>query len=201
MNASAWNKVTATITTLHCRRQFLHVASKSKFTRIATPRIMILHHGLPSRARAITLLRHYGNRPTITVDTNIPNFSSTSQQQKHVVHDTNAAQLYKPIAFYSLIPISKERVVILRDMIESRLSELGVVGRIYLAPEEGIGGINSQMAVPLSQMALLKKFFNDLQDDFGTISFTEGIEELQKPCFRKLRVMIKKNVSRLLNHD
>ncbi|KAG2227954.1 hypothetical protein INT45_011978 [Circinella minor] len=194
MNARTWSKVTTTITTSHFRQQFLRVVSKSKFTSIAKPLIPILHYELPSCARPKPLLRYYSNVPITTTNRNIPKFSPTSQQQKYVVHDNDATQLYKPIAFYSLIPISQERVVILRDMIESRLSELGVVGRIYLAPEEGIGGINSQMAVPLSQMTLLKKFFNDLHDDFGAISFTEGIEELKEPCFRKLRVMIKKNL-------
>ncbi|KAI8149759.1 Rhodanese-like domain-containing protein [Fennellomyces sp. T-0311] len=101
---------------------------------------------------------------------------------------------FRPIAFYSLVPIPLERVHVLRSLIEKRLSELGVLGRIYLAPEDGIGGINSQMAVPVGQIANMKKFFDELRADFGPIAFTEGLEELDVPCFRKLRVMIKKDL-------
>ena len=67
------------------------------------------------------------------------------------------------------------------------------MGRIYLAPEQGISGINCQMAVPIPMLPVVRQFFDNL--NMGPIEYTEGLDDLDAPCFRKLRVMIKKNVS------
>ncbi|CAO3684718.1 unnamed protein product [Rhizopus stolonifer] len=65
---------------------------------------------------------------------------------------------YRPMAFYSLAPLTWQRVAQLKKSLEKNLSALGVLGRIYLAPEERIGGINCQMSVPLSRMDQVKDY-------------------------------------------
>lgn len=106
---------------------------------------------------------------------------------------TSAATRYRPVSFYRLTPLSKERVEQLRKQIFDQLTTWGVVGRIYLAPEQGISGINCQIAAPIHMLPMVRQFFDGL--DMGQIEYTEGLEDLDTPCFRKLRVMIKKNVS------
>ncbi|KAI9271884.1 hypothetical protein BDA99DRAFT_501245 [Phascolomyces articulosus] len=191
MNARVWKKV-ATSTAFYSRQQLLHVISQPRSTPVQSAIPTCLHSWHLFSHRSVQQ-QHHRQKSSIATDL----YSVQQQQLQHskgVTTGINGKPLYKPIAFYSLIPIPRERVIALRDIIETRLSELDVVGRIYLAPEEGIGGINCQMAVPLTHMAQVKKFFNSLHDDFGPISFTEGLEELPEPCFRKLRVMIKKNL-------
>ncbi|KAI9319091.1 hypothetical protein BX666DRAFT_1854523 [Dichotomocladium elegans] len=103
------------------------------------------------------------------------------------------AERYRPVAFYRLTRLSQDQVKRLKEDIEQRLAQLGIVGRIYLAPEQGISGINCQMAVPVSALASMRQFFDGL--GLGPISYTEGLDDLEAPCFRKLRVLIKENVS------
>ncbi|ORE10869.1 hypothetical protein BCV72DRAFT_198720 [Rhizopus microsporus var. microsporus] len=98
------------------------------------------------------------------------------------------------MAFYSLKPLTEQRVVQLKKTFEKNLSALGVVGRIYLAPAKGIGGINCQMSVPISQLDQVKEYFKQHESDFGTIEYTQGMEDTTTPSFEKLRVLIKKNV-------
>ncbi|KAJ8659144.1 hypothetical protein O0I10_005183 [Lichtheimia ornata] len=105
---------------------------------------------------------------------------------------TSAATRYRPVSFYRLTPLSKERVEQLRKQIFDQLTTWGVVGRIYLAPEQGISGINCQIAAPIHMLPMVRQFFDGL--DMGQIEYTEGLEDLDTPCFRKLRVMIKKNL-------
>jgi UPF0176 protein len=110
----------------------------------------------------------------------------------------NNSSLFRPIAFYSIVPISQTRIVTLRNELEQQLKTFGVVGRIYIAPEGGIGGINCQMAVPISQLQAVKKYFDSLADFGGAekkLEYTEGISDTRIPNFTKLRVLIKKNVS------
>lgn len=102
---------------------------------------------------------------------------------------------FKPIAFYSIVPLSKKRVEILRNVLEKDLRSIGIVGRIYISPEEGIGGINCQMTVPIDKIDVMKNYFKSLNQDFGQIEYLEGIEDTTTPNFKKLRVLIKKNVN------
>ncbi|KAG0181552.1 hypothetical protein DFQ29_008016 [Apophysomyces sp. BC1021] len=100
---------------------------------------------------------------------------------------------YKPVAFYSIVPISTDRVTWLRDTIATKLNSLGVVGRIYLAPASGIGGINCQMSVPTQWLPTVKSFFAEL-GDFGSIEFTKGLHDTNKPNFPTLSVTVKDNL-------
>lgn len=101
---------------------------------------------------------------------------------------------YKPIAFYSIKPFSISRVNELKSKFQIDLKKFDVKGRIYIAPETGIGGINCQMAVPISQIENVKLYFDNLHD-IGPIQFNDGIQDTSNPNFSKLRVLIKKNVS------
>ncbi|KAI8390870.1 uncharacterized protein BYT42DRAFT_479870, partial [Radiomyces spectabilis] len=101
------------------------------------------------------------------------------------------------VAFYTIAPIEKETIRSLRDTIENRLKTLGIVGRIYLAPKDGIGGINCQMAVPVDQLEAVKSFFSSLevfQQKDKSIQYTEGLQDTETASFRNLRVVIKRNV-------
>lgn len=129
--------------------------------------------------------------------TNVQNHQRLSSTQKsHSTlspSPTTPTVRYRPVSFYRLTPLSQERVEELRKQIFDQLTKWGVVGRIYLAPEQGISGINCQMAVPVHMLPMVRHFFDNL--DMGHIEYTEGLDDLDTPCFRKLRVMIKKNVS------
>ncbi|KAG0749876.1 hypothetical protein G6F23_000667 [Rhizopus arrhizus] len=101
---------------------------------------------------------------------------------------------HRPMAFYSLAPLTKQRVMQLKHSMEKNLNALGVLGRIYLAPDEGIGGINCQMSVPLARMDQVKNYFKSLESDFGKIEYTQGVEDTARPSFEKLRILTKKNL-------
>lgn len=88
----------------------------------------------------------------------------------------------------------------LRNVLEKDLSSLGVVGRIYIAPEQGVGGINCQMAVPTDKVDSVKEFFDGFKNDFGTIEYTQGMQDTSQPNFNKLRVLVKKNVRFKINN-
>ncbi|KAF7722131.1 hypothetical protein EC973_003675 [Apophysomyces ossiformis] len=115
----------------------------------------------------------------------------TSSRSTQPMNDTLCA--YRPVAFYSLVPISTERVKELRDTIDTKLKSLGVWGRIYLAPSSGIGGINCQISVPSHLLQAVKQFFSNL-GEFGPIEFTEGLQDTDKPSFPSLSVTIKENL-------
>ncbi|KAI9008942.1 Rhodanese-like domain-containing protein [Phycomyces nitens] len=103
---------------------------------------------------------------------------------------------FRPVAFYTIVPLSQDRIRELQSEIHSQLKKYNVLGRIYLAPEQGIGGINCQMAVPLGQLDTVKDFFQGIREftQTGPIAFTEGIQDTLTPSFRNLRVAIKRNL-------
>jgi UPF0176 protein len=106
-------------------------------------------------------------------------------------------QKFKPIAFYSIVALTEARVATLRNVLEKELSAFGVVGRIYIAPEQGIGGINCQMAVPIDKLDAVKSYFDDFKNEFGQIEYSEGIQDTSSPNFTKLRVLVKNSVSQV----
>ncbi|KAI7893839.1 Rhodanese-like domain-containing protein [Mucor mucedo] len=110
------------------------------------------------------------------------------------------SQKFKPIAFYSIVALTETRVATLRNVLEKELSALGVVGRIYIAPEQGIGGINCQMAVPIEKLDTVKSYFDGFKNDFGQIEYNEGIEDTSSPNFSKLRVLVKNNLVSIRQH-
>ncbi|KAI7863113.1 Rhodanese-like domain-containing protein [Spinellus fusiger] len=115
-----------------------------------------------------------------------------SAQRNHSTH----VSLNRAVAFYSLVPLSVERTNTLKADITTQLHALGVAGRIYLAPAQGIGGINCQMSVPVQQLEAVKAYFDSI-DEFtqaGPIAYSESLQDTPSPMFGKLRVVIKRNL-------
>lgn len=145
------------------------------------------------------MLRHFFNVTRATTRNSSCNtrIKPKSFQYYQLQWSTTATKFYRPLAFYSIVPLTESRVDQLKVAIEKDLSKFDVVGRIYLAPSTGIGGINCQMGVPINQIDQVKNYFCR---DFGSdIEFTQGIQDIPSPNFSKLRVLIKKNVSSLVH--
>jgi predicted sulfurtransferase len=81
------------------------------------------------------------------------------------------------------------------------LQKLDTVGRIYLAPDTGIGGINAQLSVPVHQVSAVQSVFYTLSQ-FNGVSFeyNYGMKDTEKPSFRSLKVLRKPHVCWLLLH-
>jgi UPF0176 protein len=143
------------------------------------------------------MLRHFFNVTIATTRNSSTGFTRIKPkpfQYYQLQWNTTATNVYRPLAFYSIVPLTESRVNQLKTAIEKDLGKLGVVGRIYLAPSTGIGGINCQMAAPMNQIDQVKSYFCR---DFGSdIEFTQGMQDTSSPNFSKLRVLIKKNVSK-----
>lgn len=142
-------------------------------TRIPAPFII---RALPLRTYSSAALPH-----SVTVQENV----------------RSSRPLFRAVSFYCLTPLDHETVTALRTTIEKQLRSMGVVGRIYLAPKDGIGGINCQIAVPVHLLPAVKAFFDGLPElvrPGQRIMYTESLEDMEQPCFRKLRVLVKKNV-------
>ncbi|KAI8647877.1 Rhodanese-like domain-containing protein [Parasitella parasitica] len=107
---------------------------------------------------------------------------------------------YKPVAFYSLKRFSLPRVNELKSKLLLDLKKFDVKGRIYLAPESGIGGINCQMEAPISQIEMVKSYFAS-STDFGPVQFNDGMQDTSRPNFSKLRVLVKKNLVAVRKND
>ncbi len=90
------------------------------------------------------------------------------------------------ISFYRYVNITKPKI--LRDDLYIKWSELGVLGRIYLARE----GINAQFSVPTEN---IKKFTKQLYSypEFTDIPFKIAVEDDGK-SFYKLDIKIKKKI-------
>ncbi|GAA5813236.1 hypothetical protein MFLAVUS_006710 [Mucor flavus] len=135
-----------------------------------------------------------GNVTPLTRKGTLPNFYSFLATRRFL------SKTFKPIAFYSIVPLTESRVTTLRNVLEKDLSSLGVVGRIYIAPEQGVGGINCQMAVPADKIDSVKEFFDGFKSDFGTIEYSQGMQDTSHPNFNKLRVLVKKNLVSIRQH-
>ncbi|OAD02422.1 hypothetical protein MUCCIDRAFT_82810 [Mucor lusitanicus CBS 277.49] len=107
---------------------------------------------------------------------------------------------YKPIAFYAIKPLTAPRVQELKSKLQADLKQFDVKGRIYIAPESGIGGINCQMAVPTAHIHQVKSYFDALHD-IGPIQFNHGILDTTQPNFSSLRVLVKRNPNHLTPED
>ncbi|KAI9269876.1 Rhodanese-like domain-containing protein [Sporodiniella umbellata] len=101
---------------------------------------------------------------------------------------------YRPLAFYRLAKLSRMRTMELQEEIRHGMSQRGVLGRIYLADRTGIGGINCQLSVPLTQLGSVQAFFKNLENDLGPIEYTQGMHDTSLPTFQKLRVLTKRNL-------
>lgn len=108
---------------------------------------------------------------------------------------TTPAEPFRPVAFYSLLPWPQSTVNRLQSKIKDQLQTFNVVGRIYLASNQGIGGINAQLCVPVCHIEAVQTFFDTLPEFEGaTLEYNHGMEDTDQPIFQKLKIMQKPNV-------
>ena len=126
------------------------------------------------------------SRPTIQ------QFLVHFQRSKHS-HAPSAP--FRPLAFYALHALPETSLPSLESNIRNQLQKLDTVGRIYLAPDTGIGGINAQLSVPVHQVSAVQSVFDTLPQ-FNGISFeyNYGMYDTEKPSFRTLKVLRKPHV-------
>jgi UPF0176 protein len=113
-------------------------------------------------------------------------------------HSLASLAPFRPLAFYALHALPEPSLPVLESNIRNQLQKFNTVGRIYLAPDSGIGGINAQLSVPVPQVAAVQSFFNALPE-FNGVSFeyNYGMQDTEKPSFRTLKVLRKPHVCRL----
>ncbi|KAJ2963270.1 hypothetical protein NQZ79_g1655 [Umbelopsis isabellina] len=108
---------------------------------------------------------------------------------------TTPAEPYRPVAFYSLLQWPQSTVSRLQFTIKDRLQKFSVVGRIYLASDRGIGGINAQLCVPVCHIEAVQTFFDTLPEFKGaTLEYNHGMDDTDQPIFQKLKIMQKPNL-------
>ena len=95
-------------------------------------------------------------------------------------------QPMKTISFYRYYPLKK--LPELRDTLYLKLSEIGVLGRIYLAKE----GINAQVSIPEHR-------FDDFEDAINAFDFAKKVAfrfalEEKKFSFYKLKIKLRKKI-------
>lgn len=118
---------------------------------------------------------------------------------RHTQHNHASSTPFRPIAFYSLHPLPETSLPLLQSSIRTQLQKLNVFGRIYIASDKGIGGINAQLSVPVNQIASVQSFFNTLPEFKGvSFEYNHGMEDTERPSFRKLKVMQKPHVCTFL---
>ncbi|KAH8548933.1 hypothetical protein BGW37DRAFT_504371 [Umbelopsis sp. PMI_123] len=121
-------------------------------------------------------------------------------------HSLASLAPFRPLAFYALHALPEPSLPVLESNIRNQLQKFNTVGRIYLAPDSGIGGINAQLSVPVPQVAAVQSFFNALPE-FNGVSFeyNYGMQDTEKPSFRTLKVLRKPHLvavdSSVKRHD
>jgi predicted sulfurtransferase len=110
-------------------------------------------------------------------------------------HSLAPSAPFRPLAFYALHALPETSLASLESNIRNQLQKLDTVGRIYLAPDSGIGGINAQLSVPVHQVAAVQSVFDTLPQ-FNGVSFeyNYGMKDTEKPSFRTLKVLLKPHV-------
>lgn len=96
----------------------------------------------------------------------------------------------KTLSFYRYIKIKNPKTM--RDMLFDKFSELGCLGRIYVASE----GINAQMNVPEHNWAEFDKFIQDIPE-FSGVPYKLAVEEKGKgitSSFIKLIVKVRPKI-------
>mgnify|MGYP003595191974 CR=1 FL=1 len=92
----------------------------------------------------------------------------------------------RTFSFYRYVTLANPRL--LRDELYREWSELGVLGRIYLATE----GINAQLAVPLENVEKFKALI-EARAEFKGLRFNPGVED-NGNSFIKLTIKVKKYI-------
>ncbi|RUS19316.1 hypothetical protein BC938DRAFT_475756 [Jimgerdemannia flammicorona] len=100
---------------------------------------------------------------------------------------------YRSVSFYAIHPLRPDSIHDLKTTIRSGLASLDTLGRVYIAAENG--GINAQLSVPMDKVSGVTSFFNDLMYFKGVrFEYNFGTEDTLQPAFKKLKVMVKKQL-------
>jgi UPF0176 protein len=91
------------------------------------------------------------------------------------------------LSFYRYVRIHDPKKM--RDILYDKLSELGCLGRIYVASE----GINAQMNVPTTNFAAFDAFIQNTQE-FAGIPYKIAVEETDTVSFYKLTIKVKDKI-------
>ncbi|KAI9280253.1 Rhodanese-like domain-containing protein [Umbelopsis sp. AD052] len=107
-------------------------------------------------------------------------------------HSLAPSAPFRPLAFYALHALPETSLPSLESNIRNQLKKLDTVGRIYLAPDSGIGGINAQLSVPVHQVSAVQSVFDTLPQFRGVcFDYNYGMKDTEKPSFRNLKVLLK----------
>ena len=91
------------------------------------------------------------------------------------------------LSFYRYVRIADPKAV--RDELFAKLSELGCLGRIYIASE----GINAQMNVPTENFAAFDAYIQG-KNEFKGIPYKIAVEETPVVSFYKLTIKVKDKI-------
>lgn len=95
--------------------------------------------------------------------------------------------MYQTLSFYKYVRLTNP--VAIRAELFSLFTQLGCVGRIYVASE----GINAQMSVPKENFTQFDEYLKS-KEEFSDIPYKFAIEEVDGPAFKKLIIKVKNNI-------
>lgn len=105
----------------------------------------------------------------------------------YILFRDNILPMYKTLSFYKYVNIADPAA--LRRELWIFWSEIGVVGRIYVARE----GINAQLSVPIEQFERFDTFIKS-KTEFADISYKFAVERGEDAAFKKLIVKVKAKI-------
>lgn len=105
-------------------------------------------------------------------------------QKEQIMHDTTPRTTF---SFYRYVRIADPKAM--RDELFLKLSELGCLGRIYVASE----GINAQMNVPTENFEKFDAYLQS-KEEFNGIPYKIAVEETDVVSFYKLTIKVKSKI-------
>ncbi len=105
-------------------------------------------------------------------------------RKEMVMHDPTPR---RTLSFYRYVRIADPQAM--RDQLFSKWSELGCLGRIYIASE----GINAQMNVPESEWNAFDAYVQSIPE-FAGIPYKIAVEETNTVSFYKLTIKVKNKI-------
>jgi UPF0176 protein len=126
-------------------------------------------------------------RPVHTILAPVRFYSSTVSTTVQLDTVQNPPQDINVISFYRFVPIAQEDLEPVRQRLIKELSEIGVLGRIYVARE----GINAQITCPEENVPALRHICDNFKELQG-VTFNLSTEHRQ--AFRRLAVRIKQRI-------
>jgi UPF0176 protein len=107
------------------------------------------------------------------------------REQKEKILQENIPR--RTLSFYRYVRLADPKKT--RDELFARFSELGCLGRIYVASE----GINAQMNVPVANWDAFDAYIQSTPE-FSGIPYKIAVEERDMPSFYKLTIKVKQKI-------